>query len=121
MHLSEGWFKLLRQLYPPDFRDEMGDALVEAYRDRARDALLRGGVLRLAAVCVRALADSLLNGLGERLRPAVSWRRSGDWGSDLERAARRLRRAPKLVLSTVATLGVGLGLSAVVYTWSKGS
>jgi putative ABC transport system permease protein len=116
MTVSERWFRLLLRFYPADFRDEMGDALVEAYRDRAQDVLRRGGTLRLAAVCVRALADSLRNGVGERLRPAISWRRSGDWGRDVEHAIRRLRRAPTLVLSTVATLGVGLGLSAVVYT-----
>jgi len=116
MTVSERWFRLLLRFYPADFRDEMGDALVEAYRDRAQDVLRRGGTLRLAAVCVRALADSLRNGVGERLRPAISWRRSGDWGRDVEHAIRRLRRAPTLVLSTMATLGVGLGVSAVVYT-----
>jgi predicted permease len=116
LNVSERWFRLLQRLYPADFRDETGDALVEAYRDRARDALSRGGTVQLAAVCLRALADSLRNGVGERLRPAVSWRRGGDWGRDVERATRRLRRAPTLVLSTVATLGLGLGLSAIVYT-----
>lgn len=116
LNLSERWFRLLQRLYPADFRDEMGDAVVETYRDRAREALTRGGVTGLAAVWVRVLVDSLRNGPGERARPAVSWRRTGNWGRDLERATRRLRRAPTLVLSTVATLGVGLGVSAVVYT-----
>jgi hypothetical protein len=31
LNLSERWFRLLRRLYPPDFRDEMGAAVVEAY------------------------------------------------------------------------------------------
>jgi hypothetical protein len=31
MNLSERWFRLLQRLYPADFRDEMGNALVEAY------------------------------------------------------------------------------------------
>jgi hypothetical protein len=44
LHISEQWFRLLERLYPPDFRDEMGNAVVEAYMDRAhrtcpRDAL----------------------------------------------------------------------------------
>ena len=38
--ISERWFRLLQRLYPPDFRDDMGDAVVEAYRDRARAALI---------------------------------------------------------------------------------
>jgi len=116
LDLSERWFRLLERLYPPDFSDNMGTAVVETYRDRARDALRRGGVLRLAALWVRALVDSVRNGAGERARPAVRWRRSGNWGRDAELATRRLLRAPALVLAVVGTLGVGLGLFAVVYT-----
>ena len=66
--LSEHWFRLLQRLYPPDFRDEMGEGVVEAYRDRAREALSRGA-MPLARLWVRALVDSLRNGLGERVRP----------------------------------------------------
>ena len=40
--VSERWLRLLQRLYPPDFRDDMSDAVVETYRDRARDALRRG-------------------------------------------------------------------------------
>jgi putative ABC transport system permease protein len=116
VNLSERWFRLLERLYPPDFRDEMGQSVVEAYRDRAREALDRGGPMRLAGLWVRALVDSRRNGPGERLRPAVAWRRSGNWGRDAELALRRLLRAPALVFGVVATLSVGLGLFAVVYT-----
>jgi hypothetical protein len=68
VNLSERWFRLLERFYPPDFRDTMGDAVVETYRDRARDALRHGGILRLAAVWMSALVDSLRNGPGERVR-----------------------------------------------------
>jgi hypothetical protein len=114
--LSERWFRLLLRLYPPDFRDEMGEALVEAYRDRARAALARGGRLRLGRVWLRALVDSLRNGPGERARPAASWRRAGNWGRDPELVRRRLARAPAFVAATVGTLTVGLGMFAVVFT-----
>ena len=116
LNLSERWFRLLQRLYPPDFRDEMCPAVVETYRDRAREALNAGGIVRLAVLWMRAAADSLRNGPGERLRPAVSWRRNGNWGRDGELAIRRLLRAPALVISVVGTLTVGLGLFAVVYT-----
>ena len=116
LDLSERWFRLLQRLYPPDFSDNMGNAVVETYRDRARDALKRGGIIRLAALWIRALVDSVRNGAGERARPAVSWRRSGNWGRDAELATRRLLRAPALVVAVVGTLGIGLGLFAVVYT-----
>ena len=79
INLSERWFRLLLRLYPPDFRDDMGEGLVEAYRDRARDTLERRGAIALALLWVRALIDSLRNGPGERTRPAVSWCRNGNW------------------------------------------
>jgi putative ABC transport system permease protein len=114
--LSERWFRLLQRLYPPDFRDDMGQAVVETYRDRARDALRRGGIMQLSVLWIRALVDSLRNGPGERVRPAVTWRRRGNWGRDAEFALRRLLRARTFAVLTVATLTIGLGMVAVVST-----
>jgi putative ABC transport system permease protein len=116
LRLSERWFKLLLRVYPADFRDELGSAIVEAYGDRAHVTLRRGGATGLAWLCLRALADALWNGVGERLRPAVSWRRTGNWGCDLELARRRLLRSPIFAAATLGTLTVGLGAFAVVYT-----
>jgi putative ABC transport system permease protein len=116
LSLSERWFRLLVKLYPVDFRDEMGTPVAEAYLDRARAAWERRGRIGVAAVCVRALWDAVRNGLGERLRPSVAWRRAGDWARDAEYASRRLRRAPGTVAAMVATLTIGLGMFAVVYT-----
>lgn len=114
--LSERWLRLLLRLYPADFREEMGDSLVEAYLDRYAKAAKPGLGLPLAGMWARALADSVRNGLGERLRPAVGWRRAGNWGRDAEVALRRLVRAPAFTLSILGTLTVGLGAFAVVFT-----
>jgi len=116
MKASERWFRLLLRLYPADFRDEMGKSVVDAYCDRAREAMKRGGIVRLALVWMAALGDSLRNGLREHARPAVSWRRTGNWGGDMHRVVRRFMRAPVFVLAMVGTLTVGLGAFAVVYT-----
>jgi len=116
MTVSERWFRLLLRFYPVDFRDDMGDAVVEAYRDRAREALSSGGLTRLVSVWLHALFDALRNGSGERARPAVSWRRSGNWGRDAELVTRRLLRAPAFAAATLGTLTLGLGMFAVVYT-----
>ncbi|HMX29111.1 MAG TPA: ADOP family duplicated permease [Blastocatellia bacterium] len=116
LNLSEHWFRLLRRLYPPDFRDEMGNAVVEAYLDRARDTLQNGGRIRLIALWVRALVDSLRNGVAERVRPAALWRRAGNWGRDIELVRRRLVRAPIFAATTIGTLTIGLAMFAVVYT-----
>jgi len=115
-YLSERWFRLLQHLYPPDFRDEMGNAMVEAYLDRVRDALKDGGTMPLVALWVRALIDSLRNGAAERVRPAAAWRRAGAWGRDVEIVRRRLARSPIFAATTIGTLTIGLGMFAVVYT-----
>jgi putative ABC transport system permease protein len=116
LNLSERWFRLLHRLYPPDFRDEMGNAVVEAYMDRTRDALKTGGRIRLIALWFRALVDSLRNGPAERVHPAVLWRRAGNWGRDVEFVRRRLVRSPAFAATTIGTLTIGLGMFAVVYT-----
>lgn len=115
---SERWFRLLLRLYPADFRDEMGEAFVEAYRDRHQAARARGAAA-VALVGMRALVDSLLNGVGERLRPSVAWRRAGNWGRDAELALRRLVRAPAFSFAMIGTLVVGLGAFGVVFTVVK--
>jgi putative ABC transport system permease protein len=109
MNASERWFRLLLRLYPADFRDEMGEALVETYLHRSREE-------SVALVWFAALWDSLRNGLGERMRPAVAWRRTGDWGRDMELVGRRLRQRPWFVIAVLTTLTIGLGTFAVVYT-----
>lgn len=113
---SERWFRLLQFLYPPDFRDEMGSAASETYLDRAADALRKGGTIGVASVWVRALLDALRNGPAERLSPAASWRRAGNWGRDIELVRRRLVRSPVFAATTLGTLTLGLGMFAVVYT-----
>src|SRR5262245_12506506 len=115
LKLSERWFRFLLGLYPPDFRDERGNAVVEAYMDRARDELKDGGTMPLVALWVRALVDSLRNGAAERVRPAAAWRRAGDWGRDVELVRRRLVRSPIFAATTIGTLTIGLGMFAVVY------
>lgn len=114
--LSGRWFRLLQIFYPADFRDEMSEAMVEAYIDRARDMLAKDGSLALAALWLRALGDSLRNGLAERARPAACWRRAGNWGRDVELVGRRLLRSPAFAATTIGTLTIGLALFASVHT-----
>jgi putative ABC transport system permease protein len=116
LNMSERWFRFLQRLYPPDFRDEMGGAVVDAYTDRARDALKNSGKIRLVALWFRALVDSLRNGPAERARPAASWRRAGNWGRDVELVRRRLVRSPIFAAMTIGTLTIGLGMFTVVFT-----
>jgi putative ABC transport system permease protein len=115
LRMSERWFRRLQRLYPPDFRDEMEDAIVETYMDRVRDTLRDRGRVGVAGLWLRALVDSLRNSMAERVRPAVMWRRAGTWGRDIELVGRRLMRSPVFFASTVGTLTIGLGMFAVAY------
>jgi putative ABC transport system permease protein len=119
LRISESWFRLLLRLYPRDFRDEMGEGFLQTYRDRCRMAVkpeTRFPLLSLGRVWFTAIRESLRNGPAERLRPAASWRRPGNWAADTERVMRRLGRAPVFVAAVVATLAIGLGGFALVYT-----
>ncbi|HEX8453058.1 MAG TPA: ADOP family duplicated permease [Longimicrobium sp.] len=116
LRVSDAWVRLLMRLYPSDFRDEMGDAVVEAYRDRCRAALRDGGRGALVWVWLRALADSLRNGLAEQVRPARGVPRNGSFGRDAQLVVRRLTRAPVFALSMVGMLAVGLGAFGTVYS-----
>ena len=116
LRASERWFKLLQRLYPPDFRDEMSDAMVETYMDRARQLAQYGGAMHVAGLWLRALGDSVRNGAAERARPAARWRHAGNWGRDVELVRRRLARSPVFVATTIGTLTIGLGMFAVAYT-----
>jgi hypothetical protein len=45
LRASDRWFRLLTRLYPTDFCDEMGSAMADTYRDRARRALDSGSTM----------------------------------------------------------------------------
>ena len=109
LQMSERWFRLVERLYPPDFCDELGHAVVETYMDRARAALAHRGTIHVLALWLRALADSLRNGAAERLWPAASWRRTGNWGRDIEFVTRRLVRSRIFAATTIGTLTIGHG------------
>lgn len=111
---TERVLRLLLRLYPEDFRDEVGEEWLAAYRQRAVSA--SSGTGPGAAFWVAAVVDSVRNGVGERVNPAVWWRRRGNWGRDTQRAVRRLARAPVFTVLTVGTLALGLGAFAVVWS-----
>jgi putative ABC transport system permease protein len=113
---TERWLRTVLRFYPRDFREEMGDDIVATYRAQCDRAWEGGGVASLVFVWLRALVDSARNGLAERVRPGIRWRRSGDWGRDGQLVLRRLVRAPVFLITMVGTLTAGLGGFAVVYT-----
>jgi hypothetical protein len=92
----------------------MGEAVVETYKERAREALAQSGIRRLATVCCVRWSTRFRNGGGERARPAASWRHGGNCGRDVELVSRWLVRAPNF-----ATTAEGLRLSEHVMSLAR--
>jgi putative ABC transport system permease protein len=68
-----------------------------------------------AATTRNEMGDSLMETYGDRA-PTAGGRGGGNWRRDTQLAVRRLVRAPLFAITMIATLTVGLGAFAVVYT-----
>ena len=113
----ERWFRLLLRLYPPDFRDDMGELDGrDVPRPSARGAEPRRHHSARRRVGARAgRLGAQRSGRAGAARGSVAARRQlgpryPSW------SARRLMRSPAFAAAMVGTLTVGLGTFAVVYT-----
>lgn len=112
--------------YPAAFRDRLGDSLLEtfelAYEDRS-DGLL-GRALFVAGTTARLVVD----GLRERLRPSFVARRESprfrstlssrlSWAAkELSFATRSFLKRPAFSMMIVATLAIGFGGNAAIFS-----
>jgi putative ABC transport system permease protein len=134
LNAGERVYRALLHLYPPSFRREFSQALVETFRDQrhaARCAGVSGGVFWLAT-----LRDVVTHAPAERvarvwrfLRPDPTMSHQDSpmaalpqafHGAELRVALRRLRRSPTFAITTVVVLGLGIGATTAVFSIVNG-
>jgi hypothetical protein len=91
-------------------------AVREAYRDRARGGVVPRWRVPLLWLWFRAALDSVWNGVGERVRPAIRVAPDGAMGPRQRAGHAPASAGADLRVHGGGTLAVGLGAFAVVFT-----
>ena len=116
---DERFYHLLLRLYPSEFRARYGRAMVEFHRDRLAAARRAGE--SIALLWLSTVLDALGSSLAERAHsitkdeaviPTIL--------HDLGYAARGLLRRPAFTAIVIATMALGIGANAAIFTVVNG-
>ena len=100
------WYCLLLWLYPSGFRSAYGDLLVQAFRDRARDAFYAGGSLALVGFWLAIFSD---------LARTVPTEHAAAFGNDVEIAFTAIVSGARRAIASVVMLGVPMAAAIVLF------
>jgi putative ABC transport system permease protein len=122
--LGEWLYALALRLYPRDFRERYARAMTDFQRERVRDARASGQTPLI--IWLRALGDVVLSALAERLaEPAPKPRSTEEHKmraipADVGYALRGLVRRPMFTVVVVATIALGVGANAAIFSVVNG-
>ncbi|NKB88187.1 MAG: FtsX-like permease family protein [Acidobacteria bacterium] len=123
-------FRALLALYPPRFRREYGQAVLDAMHGRWRELYAEGPRrLRLLTILFRDVVFSLprawwTHGLGRQgrlVRLPEGSRLMSTLASDIRYAVRRLIRTPGTAAIAVIAIALGIGLTATMFSIVNGT
>jgi len=105
------WFRALLRLFPSEFRGDFGRQMVDDFRELHEDAAARSGQDGIRRLWLRTVGDVLRRAPQEHVDVL---RR------DASHAIRILRRRPASTATVVASIAIGIGLNAALFTVVRG-
>ncbi len=113
--LGERFYAQLLRLYPLEFRERYARPMADFHRDRLREAKRAGH--SVFAIWVRAVFDVLASAVAEHLQTVIPGEPvMRTIAHDLGYTARGLARRPTFTLIVVATIALGVGANAAIFS-----
>ncbi|MGH7618969.1 MAG: ABC transporter permease, partial [Gemmatimonadaceae bacterium] len=116
---SDRVYRLLLRLYPAEFREQYGRAMVDFHRDRVATARRDG--TSMIALWTSTVFDVVRSGLAERFSDMVPGAIAREQlAQDVGYAMRGIARRPSFAAIVVATIALGVGANAAIFSVVNG-